>query len=111
MINQSEINNLRKSPISIGQHLIDGRKTDALDGAQVDVISPIDGAVITKIAAGQSDDIYKAVKAARKAFEDGRWSSLAPAARGKILCRISDHIETEAPSLAVLGVRDNGTEI
>ena len=111
MINQSEINNLRKSPISIGQHLIDGRKTNALDGAQVDVISPIDGAVITKIAAGQSDDIDKAVKAARKAFDDGRWSRLAPAARGKILCRIADQIEKEAPSLAVLGVRDNGTEI
>ena len=48
--------------------------------------------------------------AARAAFEDGRWSRLAPAARKKVLHRIADRIEAEAVELAVLGVRDNGTE-
>ena len=52
----------------------------------------------------------RAVAAARAAFEDGRWSRLAPAARKKVLHRIADRIEAEAVELAVLGVRDNGTE-
>ncbi len=48
---------------------------------------------------------------ARAAFEDGRWSRLAPAARKKVLHKIADRIEAAALPLAVLGVRDNGTEM
>ncbi len=47
---------------------------------------------------------------ARAAFEDGRWSRLAPAARKKVMHAIADRIEAEALELAVLGIRDNGTE-
>ena len=53
----------------------------------------------------------RAVAAARRAFEDGRWSRLSPAARKAVLHRIADRIEAEALALTVLGVRDNGTEI
>jgi len=42
MINQSEIDILRQASVPVGQHLIDGKKVDASDGAQMDVISPID---------------------------------------------------------------------
>lgn len=48
---------------------------------------------------------------ARRAFEDGRWSRLAPAARKRVLFAIAERIEAEALELAVLGVRDNGTEL
>jgi gamma-glutamyl-gamma-aminobutyraldehyde dehydrogenase len=54
--------------------------------------------------------VDRAVASARAAFNDGRWSRLAPAARKKVLHRIADRIEAEAVELAVLGVRDNGTE-
>jgi gamma-glutamyl-gamma-aminobutyraldehyde dehydrogenase len=53
----------------------------------------------------------RAVNAARVAFEDGRWSRMAPAARKKVLHRLADLIERDALALTVLGVRDNGTEI
>jgi len=46
------------------------------------VISPIDGTHLTSIAAGQVGDIDRAVRAARAAFDDKRWSGLAPIARG-----------------------------
>ena len=52
----------------------------------------------------------RAVAAARKAFDDGRWSRAAPAERKKVLHRIADIIEERALELTVLGVRDNGTE-
>ena len=81
MINQSEINKLRQASVSVGQHMINGEKVDSIDGAKMDVISPIDGRFLTEIAAGRSGDVAKAVRAARIAFEDGRWSGLAPAVR------------------------------
>ena len=53
----------------------------------------------------------RAVAAARRAFDDGRWSRAAPAYRKKVLHKLADLIEANALELAVLGVRDNGTEI
>ncbi len=48
---------------------------------------------------------------ARAAFEDGRWRRQPPAARKKVLHKLADLIQENALELAVLGVRDNGTEI
>ena len=53
----------------------------------------------------------RAVAAARRAFDDGRWSRRAPGERKKVLLRLAELIERDALELAVLGVRDNGTEI
>ncbi|GHE87471.1 aldehyde dehydrogenase [Aliiroseovarius zhejiangensis] len=53
----------------------------------------------------------RAVAVARRAFDDGRWSRAAPAHRKKVLHKLADLIEQNALELAVLGVRDNGTEI
>ncbi len=53
----------------------------------------------------------RAVASARRAFDDGRWSRAAPAHRKKVLHKLADLIEQNALDLAVLGVRDNGTEI
>lgn len=52
----------------------------------------------------------RAVAAARRAFEDGRWRDMPPAGRKKVLHKIADLIEQYAVELTVLGVRDNGTE-
>ncbi|WP_081285276.1 aldehyde dehydrogenase family protein [Tritonibacter mobilis] len=70
----------------------------------------MDGSVLTTLATATAADVDRAVASARRAFEDGRWSGLAPAARKKVLHRIADKIEAEAVALTVLGVRDNGTE-
>ncbi|MCI5095797.1 MAG: aldehyde dehydrogenase [Rhodobacteraceae bacterium] len=70
----------------------------------------MDGTVLTTLSGASAADVDRAVASARAAFNDGRWSRLAPAARKKVLHRIADRIEAEAVELAVLGVRDNGTE-
>ncbi|MGR3760384.1 aldehyde dehydrogenase family protein [Roseobacteraceae bacterium NS-SX3] len=79
-------------------------------GAPLEVASPVDGSVLTTIAGATAADVERAVASARRAFDDGRWSRLTPAERKKVLHRIADRIEAEALELAVLGVRDNGTE-
>ncbi|WP_262974984.1 aldehyde dehydrogenase family protein [Lutimaribacter pacificus] len=71
----------------------------------------MDGQKLTTIERAGANDVARACAAARRAFDDGRWSRLAPAGRKKVLHRIADRLEAEALELAVLGVRDNGTEL
>lgn len=111
MPDQATIDTLRAAPVAPRQHLIGGVATAASDGAMMDAISPIDGQVLTQVARGTRVDIDRAVAAARAAFDDGRWSRMAPAGRKKVLHRWAELIEANALELAVLGVRDNGTEI
>lgn len=111
MLNQASIDGLRHADIPPQGHFIDGRTVAAMDEGLLDVVSPIDGRVLTQIADGSARDVDLAVAAARKAFEDGHWSRMPPQARKAVLLRLGDLIETHALELAVLGVRDNGTEI
>ena len=111
MLNQTQIDALRHSNIPDQNHLIDGVRCAASDGARMEIRSPLNGQVLTTVAQGTGEDADAAVAAARRAFEDGRWSGLAPSARKKIMLKWADLIVEHAVELAVLGVRDNGTEI
>ena len=108
---QSKIDALRALPVAAFDHLIDGKKVPASDGGRMNVVSPIDGVTLTTMAAGTVPDMENAIASARTSFEDGRWSNQPPAARKKVLIKWADLIEANALELAVLGVRDNGTEI
>ena len=105
------IRNLSGVRISAGTNIIDGKLLAAADGGVMDVVSPIDGQRITSIPRSTKSDVDSAVAAARRAFDDGRWSGLAPSHRKAILLEWAASIEKNALDLAVLGVRDNGTEI
>ncbi len=107
---QAAIDTLARMPIAVGKLLIDGKQVTG-EGGETSVLSPIDGTVITTIASASAADVASATTSARMAFEDGRWSRMAPAGRKAILFRLADLIDTHALELAVLGVRDNGTEI
>ncbi|KNY14463.1 aldehyde dehydrogenase [Shinella sp. SUS2] len=108
---QEKINALRNLAVAPQALFINGIWQDPADGAVLDVLSPIDGCTLTTIADAGVADVDRAVKAARTAFERGRWAKAAPAERKRVLLKIADLIEQHALELAVLGVRDNGTEI
>lgn len=110
MLDQKQIDLLRAQDVPAQQHFINGAPV-AGSGGDRDVVSPIDGRVLTTIGAGTPADMEQAIASARGAFDDGRWSGMAPAGRKKILHRLADLIERDALALSVLGVRDNGTEI
>lgn len=105
----NEINRIRAQKIQPLDNLIDGHHSPA--SARIDVVSPIDGQVFTDIAASSAADVDRAVASARQAFMDGRWRRMAPSKRRDVMNRWAQLIEAEALALAVLGVRDNGTEI
>lgn len=110
-MDQTNIDTLRAKPVPAFSHLIDGKHVPASDGGTMNIISPIDGQVLTTAAAGTAADMEAAIASARAAFDDGRWASQPPAARKKVLLKWAALIEANALELAVLGVRDNGTEI
>ena len=111
MFDHARIEELRRAPVPPAVHVIDGERRRSASGAEMDVVSPLDGKVLTTMAAGGREDAEAAIAAARRAFEDGRWSGMPPATRKKILLKWAALIEENALELAVLGVRDNGTEI
>lgn len=110
-MDQNTIDGLRTQVIAPRGHLIDGALVPASDGGVMDVLSPLDGQVLTQVAKGTAADMDSAIASARAAFEDKRWAGQPPAARKKVMLKWADLIEANALELAVLGVRDNGTEI
>lgn len=110
-MDQNLIDAERAKPVPPFLHLIDGTHVSASGGATMDITSPIDGTVLTTTARGTKADMDAAIASARAAFEDRRWAGLPPAARKRVLIKWADLIEAHALELAVLGVRDNGTEI
>lgn len=108
---QEDINRLRTAAVPPQALWIGGKPVQAQDGATLDVISPIDGKPFATIARGGAVDADHAVRSAREAFDRGTWSRATPADRKKVMLRIGDLIEKHTLELAVLGVRDNGTEI
>ncbi|MDZ4355053.1 MAG: aldehyde dehydrogenase family protein, partial [Variovorax sp.] len=75
-----------------GRAFINGERVAARDGQTFDNISPVDGRVLTAVARCGEADIDAAVAAARAAFEDRRWSGLAPAQRKRIMIRFAEQL-------------------
>jgi len=93
------------------QAFIDGRYTDAASGATFDCINPATGKLLARVAAGDQEDVNRAVAAARAAFRKGGWSNLPPVERKRILQRFADLISSHTEELALLETLDMGKPI
>ncbi len=105
----NEINRIRATQVNPAHNIVEGKQSPTTE--RINVVSPIDGQVFTEISASRAADVDMAVSSARKAYTDGRWRRMAPSKRRDVMNRWAQLIEAEAFPLAVLGVRDNGTEI
>ena len=94
-----------------GQALIGGRFVEAASGRSFAATSPIDGRSLAQVAAGDSEDVDRAVKAARTAFEAGVWAKQPPRARKKTLIRFAELIRKHGEELALLETLDMGKPI
>lgn len=90
---------------------IDGAFTDAVDGETFASVSPRDGSVLAHVQGGGKADIDRAVTAARTAFDDGRWRTMDPKQRKRILLRWSELIIEHAEELALLDSLEMGKPI
>lgn len=91
--------------------LIGGEWVAASDGKTQDVINPADGGIIAVVPSAGADDVERAVGAARRAFEDDKWSKARPADRERLLLRLADLLEANAQEFAQLETLDNGKPI
>jgi acyl-CoA reductase-like NAD-dependent aldehyde dehydrogenase len=90
------------------QLLIGGTWVPAKSGRTFPTINPANEEVLALAAEGDQADIDAAVKAARKAFEEGGWPKTGPHQRTRLLLKIADLIEAHADELATLETLDNG---
>ncbi len=90
---------------------IDGRWVPAASGKTFATYNPATEEEIVQVAEGDKEDVDRAAKAARRAFETGPWSKMDARDRGKIMFRLADLIEEEIDELAALETLDNGKPI
>jgi phenylacetaldehyde dehydrogenase len=91
--------------------LISGKWVAAASGKSFPVYNPATGEVIANVAEGDKEDIDRAVKAARRAFESGPWRKMSPSTRGRLMWKLADLLEANAEELATLESLDNGKPI
>jgi phenylacetaldehyde dehydrogenase len=90
------------------QLFINGQWAEAASGKTFATPNPATGETLARVAEGDAEDIDRAVRAAREAFDNGPWGRITPSERGRIVWRIGDLILEHAEELAQLESLDNG---
>lgn len=90
------------------QAFIDGRFADAASGKTFASVNPATGEVLAQVSECDEEDVNRAVAAGRRAFEDGRWSRMAPGDRKAVMLRLADLIRANLEEMALLDSLDMG---
>src|SRR5260370_18583371 len=88
--------------------LIDGKWVNAASGKTFPSYNPATGEVLAQLAEGDREDINQAVKAARKAFEQGPWRRMTASERGRLVSKLADLLDKNIQEFAYLQSLDNG---
>jgi NAD-dependent aldehyde dehydrogenases len=98
-------------PLFRSRLLIDGKLVEAASGKTFPVYNPATGAILMQVAEADSEDVDRAVKAARKAFDEGPWSKISPSERGKLLWKLAELLEKHSDEFAEIESIDNGKPV
>ncbi|MEI3598666.1 MULTISPECIES: aldehyde dehydrogenase family protein [unclassified Oceanobacillus] len=90
---------------------IDGDFKESVSGKVFETYNPADGEVLAYVSEAHEEDVNLAVMAARKAFEEGPWSKISAAERGKLMYKLGELIEENKQELAEIDSLDNGKPI
>ncbi len=93
------------------QLFIGGKWVDSASGETFTTPNPATGDPLATVASGGAEDIDRAVRAARAAFEDRPWGKMTPSERGKVVWKIGDLIEEHLDEFAQLETLDNGKSL
>ena len=100
-----------KTDVRTYQMYINGEFVESSSKKMFDVFDPSTEEVIAQVPDAQSEDVNRAVAAARAAFEEGAWTTTTPAERGRILMRLTEKIRQNQAMLAEIECRNSGKPI
>ncbi len=102
---------LARPQVADQKMLIGGEWCESASGKSFETHDPSTGRTICQVTEGDTADIDRAVRAARKALEFGPWSRMDASERGRILFKLADLIEANLDELAALEALDNGKPV
>ena len=88
--------------------LINGQWVNAASGKTFPTYNPATGEILVQVAEGDREDIERAVKAARKAFDQGPWRQMTAAERARLIWKLADLIDAHTEELGYIESLDNG---
>lgn len=90
---------------------INGEFVESVSGKTFETYNPATGEVLATVYEAGPEDINRAVKAARRAFDEGPWSRMSAAERSRLMYKLADLMEANSAELAQLETLDNGKPI
>jgi aldehyde dehydrogenase (NAD+) len=94
--------------INVAKNFIDGDWQSTVSGATLPSVDPSTGQAYGEIADSGREDVDRAVRAARRAFDEGAWGRTPAVERGRLLTRLGRLIQDHAAELSFLESRDTG---
>jgi acyl-CoA reductase-like NAD-dependent aldehyde dehydrogenase len=91
-----------------GRLFIGGEWQDAQSGKRFPVVNPANEEVVAEVAAAEEADVDRAVAAARRAFDSGPWTQMAPSDRASLLWKLGDLLARHAGEMAELETAQTG---
>ncbi|MBG6159393.1 acyl-CoA reductase-like NAD-dependent aldehyde dehydrogenase [Labrenzia sp. EL_159] len=95
----------------VARHLIDGDWRSSTDGATFERVSPSHDAVVTVACRGNLLDVDAAISAARRAFDEGRWTATTGKDRATLLLKVADLIDRDRERIAFHETIESGKPI
>ena len=90
---------------------IDGAETPATSDERLDVLNPATGEVLARISHATTQDVDRAVRSARTAFEDKEWASMSNRTRAKLINKLADKFEAHLEEMFTLETANNGRSV
>lgn len=88
---------------------IDSKWVDSARGGRIEVHSPFDHRLLGISAEATAEDMDRAVRAARNAFDNGPWPRMRPEERAAIVQKMSDYLRSKAQECVDLMVEEMGS--
>jgi acyl-CoA reductase-like NAD-dependent aldehyde dehydrogenase len=88
--------------------LVGGEWVDARSGKTFESVNPYTGRVWAKVPEAGDEDVDRAVRAARAAFDEGPWGKMTGTDRARLMRRFADVLAENAEDIAIVESTDNG---
>ena len=90
---------------------VDGKFINAASGKTFSVYNPATGEVMAQVPEAEAVDVDLAVRAARRAFDEGPWPRMSASQRGLLMLKLADLMEQHLEELAEIESMDNGKPV